>query len=270
MDNKKLKYIYDLVKQTLSLKRTKFTLYIAVVLWLAFATQIIVNRVFHESFQITQAFVKTNAIGQQSSIEIIAECKNDFLSEEDKKLIIHKIADSIGLTIDKDISVSREGARSEYSFEKQAKSANTMIKIVSLEQKQEDAIKINHYIVVRLSILRGMQSIDQYKTVLNKTLDSVGIDQKQVTLQYEGSLNGRLTLNEKDRIANLLVEELKGDIAIKYDEEDLYTVYGYTGLINEFVTSTGSKVNIHIAITYDEKEDKTKVLLATPIINQSW
>ncbi len=80
-----------------SLRRTKVTLYTATVLWLAFATQIIMNRVFFNNFQIAEAFVKTNTEDLECSLEIIAEHNNDFLSEEDKKNIIGYIADLLVL-----------------------------------------------------------------------------------------------------------------------------------------------------------------------------
>ena len=117
-----------------SLRRTKVTLYTATVLWLAFATQIIMNRVFFNNFQIAEAFVKTNTEDLECSLEIIAEHNNDFLSEEDKKNIIGYIADSIGLKIDKDITINKDNGRIEYLYQKDL-IGNYLLKIVSLEQK---------------------------------------------------------------------------------------------------------------------------------------
>ena len=184
-----------------SLRRTKVTLYTATVLWLAFATQIIMNRVFFNNFQIAEAFVKTNTEDLECSLEIIAEHNNDFLSEEDKKNIIGYIADSIGLKIDKDITINKDNGRIEYLYQKDARLATTSLKIVSLEQENESAIKMKHYIVVRLNIKESIRSIEKYRKLLEETLKELGIKQKQVTLQYEGSVPGIMPIEDKKDMA---------------------------------------------------------------------
>lgn len=255
------------LKETLRSRKTKIVLYIALVLWVALASQIAVNHIFAESFQITQAFVKTQAEEQGSSVEIIAQYEKDFLSETEKKHTIYFIAESIGLEIDKEITVIREEKRTVYYFEKNAKSADTLIKLISIERPEGETVKINHYIMVSLNIQRSIHEIERYKDLLIGTLDDLGIKERQVTMQYVGSYQGKLQKDEQEHIANLMIKDLQGEIAFEYNEDGVYTVYGYTGLINEYITSLGSKVNIHILVNYDEEADKTKLYLASPIIN---
>ncbi len=265
-----LNRFYESMKHILSMKKTKFTLYIAAVLWLAVATQMFMNRFFYKEAELTQAFVNTNTGDLKSNIEIIAGYEKEYLGEEDKKDLIMYLAKAIGLNVDSQIVVTRDGTRSEYSYAKQARNATTELKVISLEQEEEAVIKMKHYIVVRLNIKDSIQSIDKYRKLLEDALKNIGVKQKQVTLQYEGSFNGELSSEEKGRISDLLVKELQGEIALRYEEEGIYTVYAYTGLINEYIVSAGSKVNIQIAITYDEQTQKTIVYLASPILNQSW
>lgn len=240
------------------------------VLWLAVATQVVVNRVFKEEFKITEAFVKINTEEMQSNIEVMAEYKADFLSENEKKDFIKYFANAIGLTIDREITVLKEGNRSEYSFCKMAKRATSEIKVISKEQEENSVIQMKHYFIIKLTILDGITSMDRYRNLIEDALKDVGIDNKQITLQYEGNYEGILDLEEKSNIATLLVDELKGEIAVEYDEGDLYSVYAYTGMLNEYIVSMDSKINIHIAMTYNELTNKTKIYLATPILNESW
>lgn len=270
MKNKMIRYLADNLKPIFSLKRMKFTLYIVLVLWLAFGTQTVMNRFFREKLQITEAFVKTDAEDMQSSIEAVAECKSEYLSEEDKKNFIRQIADAIGLKIDKDISIIKDDDRIEYSFNKRVKQASSEIKVISLEQKENSTVKIKNYIIVRLTILKSVQSIDKYKSILESTLGHLGFSDKQITMQYKGCYDGELSKKEKEQIVKMLVEDLQGKVAVEYDEGDLYTVYAYTGLLEEYIMSNGSKVNIQVAIAYNKVSNKTTVYLATPIINQNW
>ena len=260
----------DRFKNIFLLKRTKITLYIAVVLWVAVITQVVVNRVFREEHQITEAFIKSETQEMQSTLEIVAEYKSEILTDIDKKELINTLADSIGLKIDEDITVWEEDNRSEYFLFKQAKQATTKIKIVSIEQEENNDIIMKNYIIIQLNISKGIQSIDMYKNKLEDSLTNLGVENRQVTLKYEGSREGDLTSEQKHEIAALLVDELQGEIALEYDEGDLYTVYAYTGMLNEYVTSMGNKINMQIAITYNELTNKTKIELATPMLNDSW
>lgn len=269
MVNDRCKYFMNALKQTLTMKRTKITLYIAIVLWLAVATQAMVNRLFQEDVVITEAFVKTETQEMQSSIEVVAEYKTGIIEVEDKKKLILDLANAIGLLVDDDISLWEDDVRSEYYFFKQAKQAASEIKIVSIKEDTSSA-KMKHYIMVRLDIMKGIQSIDQYKNILDKALVDLGVENKQITLKYEGTRMGDLTSKEKQEVANLLIDDLQGEIALEYDEGDLYTVYAYTGMLKEYITSMGNRINIQIAISYNELTNKTKISLATPVISENW
>ncbi len=270
MSDNKWNDLFERLKYTLTLKRTRVIIYIAAVLWVAVATQMIMNRIFVNELQITEAFVKSDTSQMQSSLEIAAEYKTDFLSEEAKKNMIYDLADAIGLIIDKDITILNEAKREEYSFEKQAKHAYSEIKLISMEEEEGETVKVKHYVLVRLNVQEGIKSIDQYKKSLEKAFDALGIKHRQLTLKYEGNRKGNLTAKQKKDIASNLVDELQGEIALEYDEGDLYTVYAYTGMLKEYVTSLGNKINVQIAITYNEINNKTTITLATPILNESW
>lgn len=270
MENNKWNELLHNIKYIVSLKRTRITAYIAVVLWIAVATQMLVNRMFQEEARITEAFVKTNTEEMQSSIEIAGEYRKGFLSAEDKKKLICDLAAEIGLTIDKEISVWEEGTRSEYYFYKQAKKASSEIKVISVEQEEDDVIKMKHYIIVRLTISEGIQSIDRYKVILEKAFEKLKTRDVQVTLKYVGNKEGDMTSEQKHELAQLLVDELQGRIALEYDEGDIFTVYGYTGMLKEYVTTMDNKINIQIAISYNELTNKTRIELATPIMEEDW
>lgn len=267
--DKQWEHFSNKLRQLFSLRRTKYTLYIVIVLWVAVGTQMLMNRFFREEFRITEAFVKSDTEEIQSSIEIIAEYQSGYLSKEEKEKVIYSLADEIGLTIDDDILLWEEHNRSECYFFKQAKQASSEIKIVSIQQEGDSAL-INNYIITRIIVKQGIESIDKYKQILEKAFHDLKVKDKQITLQFEGNREGNLSNTQKHEMAKLLVEELQGEIAIEYDEGDLYTVYAYTGMLNEYIISMGNKINIQIAITYNELTNKTRITMATPILNDSW
>lgn len=270
LDGGNAAYLLHRLKQIFTHKRMKASLYIVAVLWLAVITQLVVNRLFHEDLRITEAFIKANTDDMESGIEVIAEYKNEILSEQDKKDILNRLATAIGLQLDQEISIIKDGNRSEYSYTKEAKNANSELKFISLEQNENEATIMKHYIVMRINIYHKVKSIDKLKNTIEKTLTQIGVAQKQITLYYSGIFEGELSKKEKSQIASELIGELQGKSALEYAEDGIYTVYAYTGLINEYVVSAGTKVNIQIAFNYNENTKKTKVYLATPLLNVNW
>jgi hypothetical protein len=260
----------ETLQHIFSLRRTKITLYIATVLWIAFITQIMMNKAFLSGLEITEAFVKTNAEDRECSLELVAPYHSEFLSEADKKDILYQIADFIGLNIDTDISIVREARRTEYSYHKQAKLAETTLKIVSLQEEQDKDAKIRHYIVVRLKIKESIKSLERYRELIEEALDELKITERQVNVLYEGIVDGIVAKEDKEELARSLVKDLQGEAAFDYQEGNSYTLYAYTGLIDEYIETVGYKINIQIAMTYDELSDKTRIYLASPIINESW
>ncbi len=260
----------ELLQRIFSLRRTKITLYIAAVLWIAVFTQIVMNRAFFENFEIAEAFVKTDTEDLECSVEIVAQHHNDFLSETDKKDILYHIANSIGLSIDSEITINRDGERTEYLYYKLAKRAETSLMIVSMQQEVDSGVRMKHYVIAKLNIKESIKSIEKYRRLIEKSLDEMGIFERQTNVLYEGFVPGLMSKNDKEEMASLLVKDLQGEVAFDYQQGESYTVYAYTGLIDEYIETVGCKINIQIAMTYDEDLEKTKIYLATPIINQSW
>ncbi len=266
VDNSKWYKRMHWFRNIFSTGRMKLTLYVALVLWAAVLTQIGVNRMFHEEIQITEAFIKSATDHMESTLEMIGEYKKGEMTEEEKKAVIGTVADAIGLKVDNDYTSWSDEERSEFLVYKQAKQASTQIKLVSI--KDGDTNK--NYITIRLSLSNSIQNIDQYKKIVEEVLGTLNVKDEQVILKYEGSREGELSPEEKKKLAADLIAELQGDAAIEYDEGDLYTVYGYTGMIKEYISSMGNKINIQVVITYNAVNDRTKIVLATPVLNEGW
>ena len=139
-----------------------------------------------------------------------------------------------------------------------------------METEEENAVVMKHYIIVRLNILQSISSIDRYKSLLEEAFKKLDTDNLQITLKYEGSREGNLTTEQKYEVAELLIKELQGEMVMDYDEGDLYTVYAYTGMLNEYITTLGTKINVQITVSYNELTNKTKITLATPIMEDGW
>lgn len=270
------------VKEVFSNRRIRAMAYIITLLWVAVGAQFIVNRFFVTKGNIMQAFVNTNSGLMESTLEITATYGTGYLTEEDKKSLITYITANLGVDIKSDIEVTTDNNRQELVFNKQAKRASTTVKVVSLYneeatdafvQSNETSASVNHYLLIRLTIYEDVSNdILAYEKKLREVLAGLNISDTNMntTLQFSGAFAGELTLDTKNKIADRMIESLKGEIVYENRQDNLYTIYAYTGLLNEYITVDKNKINIQVAMTYEEDSDRTRIYLATPIISGDW
>ncbi len=262
-------------------KKVIWGIYILAVLWMAVGAQFLVRKVFARETGITQAFVNTDSGLVESTLEVTAAYGKDTLTEAEKKNLISYIAKGLGIKTEEEVDVTSNESRIEMTFVRKAKKANTTIKVISLLDNPvtdafaqvEESREAMHYIVVRLTIFEDMDSdILAYQERLENLLEELDIKQKSMntTLQFSGSYAGDLSLDEKNKIADEMIGNLEGKVVFESRENDLYTIYAYTGSIPEYITVDHNKINIQVAMSYDQSTDTTKVYLATPIISGDW
>lgn len=256
------------IKLLLDGKKSKMTIYVIGVLWIAVIMQFAVNTLLRPDSNILEAFVNTNSEVSDFELEMVAEYSSEFLSESDKINLILYVANKMGLQIGHDLIVNQSPQNSEIFAEKLSKNAETLIKVVSIENENDSGIKgVKHYIIVRLKLYKNLESILSYRKLLEDMFKNLKISDVQTTMQLSSKYKGKISLDDRNKIADSMINNLQGKIAYANRADELFTIYAYSGLLDEYVSSLGAKINIHVAIDYDEELDYTNVYLGTPVIN---
>ncbi len=264
--------IIDLLKRKLNYifggKKSRMSIYVIGVLWIAVIMQFAVNYFLKPNSNLLEAFSNTNMEVSDYELEMVADYGSDYLNQEDKKNLVAYIGNQLNLQIDNISVMEKEENTSIVYFEKIGKNAETLIKVVSIEQDLENGAKAtNHYLIVRLKLYQDLESILDYRKLLEQVFTDLNISQIQTTMQLCSKYRGKLGLDEMNSLADSMINNLQGHIAYANRSEELFTIYAYSGLLDEYISSLGTKINIHIAMDYDEEQDSTIVYLGTPVIN---
>lgn len=252
-------------------KKLKLTLYIAVILWAGVITQIFVNYMFQGNDKIIEAFSSTDTEFYESRIEIVADYGDKYLSEADKKDLIEHIALSIGLNSDYEMTYKRKENSIETIARKKSKNADTTIALISTEDSIDDNVKeVHQYIVANLVIANDINSVLPYKKRIEEVMKKLEVTDYKTTLKFSGTREGEQSSKEKEKITGALLKHLQAKVVKKVDSEGVYSVYAYTGLIGQYITVERKRININIAMSYDEKNNVTTIHLATPIMNEDY
>ena len=257
--------------QNIFTKKIRMTIYIIAVLWIGVITQIIVNKAFQDEDKIIQAFASTNSKVVESKLQIVADYGIRYMTQEDKEKLIEYLAGAIGLEKDYEIITTKGEETLSVTAEKRGKNADTKVEVISVEKNSQESLsETRQYIVITLSVYDQMDNIIKYKDMLEKKVKKLEIVSCDTAMQFIGSYQGQLSLKEKNKVTDELIEYIQGKIVNENRSEELYTVYAYTGIMDDYLTVEGHRVNINVAISYNEEKDQTNIYLATPILNEDF
>ena len=263
---------FSLRKDIVTKKRLWIALLAASLLLIIVLTQSLMYYFIRRNVQIADVFLDSEVATSTSSIEMAGEYVTKSLSKEQKDQVLFLIANQIGLEMESsDITYSSEAKISQASVHRKGKSASTNIQLVSVNVNEEGEIPvIQNYIMVRMEVYNNISSIMNYKKLIGKAFEKLEITEDSSYIQFTGKYPGQLTLDSKNAIANQMIQRLNGKVTYENRADDMNTVYAYSGNLKEYISVGKSKVNIQVAMSYDEADNETIVYLATPIMNGAY
>lgn len=212
------------------------------------------------------AFNQTNFALAETDLHVWGEYSKSFMTDDAMKEIGRRIAREVGLRPSFQEDFFKEEMKKVYTIEKKTKEADTTIKVVELVEKvANNSLKVENYIVVNVVLHEKCQSVlyfrDKIREVFDK-YDIYGTDNLTVTSIHAGRLN--------EEQAKLVVEQIVKTMDCKvrdtFKTDDIYSIYGYSGFIDNHILSDGKRINVDLALTYNEVEDVTYLYAAIPVI----
>ncbi len=257
--------VRQVVKETLrNNKGLRFALVILAGLWIVLGTKLVTEKILYRERNLRQAVAIASPGSTKGTVSLIAGLQQGYLTETDQKQLIRFVADRIGLTLDTEPSAVNEANRSGYVYLKQAKYAETGIKVIAPEEKQGQQ---KYYLIVSLTLFEDDgEGAMYYKGLLSDLAEELAADQKQVSVQITGTYPHGMTLAARDRLTDRILKKLGCEIVCENREEELYTVYAYTKGMDEYIQSGNDRINVQLAMYYDEIKDETVLCVASPVI----
>jgi len=264
----------------LSLKKINFTkwrlLWILIAAaWLFVFLKLLVGAIFEKNTSLVAAFSVTNPQEISASVEVTAKYPLGDLSDKNKLLVLEEMADAIGLILDVEPEVTESETRQEISFFKDALAADTEVKVITLYKDniigtgEPEAAAVT-YLYAKISLNQSLETVLAYKTLLEETLEDLSCTEISTTIQLVGDYAGYLPLERRNEITADILDALGAEVVYEYREHDLYTVYGYTAGLDNYITVDNKKINVHIAMSQNEEHYRTVLYLASPILPDTW
>ncbi len=232
---------------------------VAVVLLLAAAFRGITERAFLAQASIEGTFAMLNPENSQGTVTLTGRYLPPPYGFSEEKLLTY-FAESIGLEVDGPIREVMYEGRKEYVFEKTAAEAWSLVKVVYLPETEA------YYVCAEVTLTGGNTAgTPLFRERMQAEAERMGFSEITTTMELSGLFAGEIPLAEKDRLTDELLSGLYAQPVYEHRENKNYTVYAYTGAVEDYIVVEKKKINVQIAIYYDRDTDCSEVVLATPI-----
>ena len=192
----------------------------------------------------------------QANINLYGRFEEKISDFQDMKNCMEKINELLNL--DCEIQKSEENVE-DYMVVKSVYSNKETKISVKLETSQAT------YLTSDIVVYNDCNKVMELKEQLEKVFKELGV-KSNVNISVTGSYKGNLNLEEKKQIANKMMAQMGAKFKEDYSSKEVYSVTGYTKRIEEYINSAGERININLALRYNEYENKTYLYLATPLL----
>ncbi len=194
----------------------------------------------------------------QSDINTYAILKQPLKTFDDMELYLKNVDEKIG-GISKD-TIEKEEIDDIKILKKVYISSNAKL-TTKIETINDNAT----YLIIDVILYDNCENIMKVKEEVEDIFKILNLDLK-TNISITGSYHGKINYDEEKLIAFDIMKKMNATILEDYITDKVYSVVGYTKRINEYIYSEKQKININLALRYNEYENKTYLYLATPLI----
>lgn len=281
----------------------KRALYAAIILWVVGSGVYLAVMERVHSVSISTAFTDSADERQWCELDTYIEGYGKFgvcyLTQEEKEKLVKNIASALGITSSYGLATVYEEEVNTTVLSKESVNGNVTIKAITQEQQHtentaepavtEPQVTENadspagtepqvtgntnglegtqpqaQYVYVNITVYNNIDCAVSYRELVEGMFDAMGI-QGNVNMNLVGSIEGTLNSTEKNELVDGLLDRLGAKVVAENRDSDIFTIYAYSKGAGSYITIGGNKINMNIAIGYDEEQDRTKVYLASPI-----
>ena len=239
----------------------KRAMYAVIVLWAVLTAVYMTNMGRADKVSISTAFTDSVDGEEWCELDTYIEGYGKFgvcyLTQEEKERLVENIASALGITSSYGLATVCEDEVNITVLSKESVDGSVTIKAITQEPQVQ-------YVYVNITVYNNIDCAVSYRELMEGMFDAMGI-QGNVNMNLVGSLEGALNSTEKNELADGLLDRLGAKVVTENRDGDIFTIYAYSKGAGSYITIGGNKINMNIAIGYDEEQDRTKVYLASPI-----
>lgn len=247
-----------------SVRRTviisKIAVYLAVILWIFSAFNFFTRNKVDSEECIVQAFTNAALLDTSAKVSCMAEYKGNFKTIGEQEKLLKEAANVLGVS-DYTINSSNDNETIKTTLASAKAGKSALLTFLSSGE--------NQYISMEIQLLSKVNEAFGCKKNMEAAFKALGI-KPAVRMHFQGSVRSNLKLETRNDIASALLADMKAKVVSENKDMDCYNIYAYADDLDEHMWIDGDKVNINLAMNYNEINDRTYIYLAVPMNNQDF
>lgn len=138
-----------------------------------------------------------------------------------------------------------------------------------IELKTFKSTSNNSYLTINSILYNSFENLIKVKEQMNTVFENLNLTPK-ISINITGLYDGDMNYEQKKQITSSIMKQMNANFKEDYNTNKVYSVVGYTKLIDEYIYSEKQKININLALRYNEYENKTYLYLSSPIITTEY
>ena len=224
------------------------------------------NKLTNEDILI-KAFKKTDSNFKSFNINYRGVLSSKFTNIEDLRQTTEDISKSIGLIKINSEEIEETNMNQVTTYAQDDSERN--ITIVAYSFFDEQSQKGETTIFVDISETNKYEELDEMISKLSHTLKKYDTN-VEITSCIVGTFEGKLESDYKMGKIEQIVNLTKGKLVESLIDPSITSVSLYSEYIDRYIFSGDKKMNLNISMRYNEYENKTYMLIGTPIITTGY
>lgn len=201
----------------------------------------------------------------EATVKCWGKYEAKYLSEDEIRKIVGEIGSQLNLS-DLEISWQEDENQKICTLFKESSNAETIIQMTeSYQEIAKNTFRVNNYLIVEIKLSNLYASVQYYENLLTNCFEELGIS-PNTNISAIGSKNGKVSEDEAYQLMETILVSLGGELKSREQVSNAFTLMGYSERFPRYLTLAGEKVNIDMAVTYQEENQKTILNLAIPVI----
>ncbi|GMB01337.1 YwmB family TATA-box binding protein [Pelosinus sp. IPA-1] len=219
---------------------------------------------------LSQAMEATGAHVNEYSINAWVKLPDEKMNDNQLQEMVEKIMEQLGVNAeDYQLTQQQRGTHRTVQAEAIRPKWHTFV-AAQVVPKQGDSSQMETYLVVNMeSIVNENTSIQQLQRKISDSIKKNGVSPKINTCLI-GWLDGKLVDGEQQRVLEKAFMAIDGVIIDKLKVENFLSYTGFSSIAGEWLQVGDKKVNINIATRYSQYDNRTYVIIGSPIITKEY
>jgi hypothetical protein len=218
---------------------------------------------------LSAAMKATGAQLQEYSINAWAKLPDDY---DDKELqaIVEKVMEELDMHAPDYEVIHQQRNNHRIVKAEYSRPDNHVVVMAQVVPNQTDKTKTEAYLVVNFeSLIEENTAIIPLEEKINKIVKKNG-DSPRISTCLIGWLDGKLMDGESQTILKSAFSAIGGIIVDKLVQDHYVSAIGFSSAIGDCIQVSGKKINMNIAIRYSQYENRTYVIIGSPIITREY